>query len=101
MQLLLIVQLLPIIRFLTSSSVLLVWPECLERYGLIICAMVFGGAMDGIGALETISEHLLKMATSVFGLFASTVVSCLTLNATASDQYLALVIPGKMFFQCL
>lgn len=64
---------------------------------LIICAMVFGGAMDGIGALETISQYLLKLATSIFGLFASTVASCITLNATASDQYLALVIPGKMF----
>ena len=39
------------------------------------------------------------MADSVFGLFASTVISCLGLNTIASDQYLALVIPGKMFKQ--
>jgi len=64
---------------------------------LIICAMVFGGIMDGIGALSRITEALLSVATSVFGLFASTVVSCLGLNAIASDQYLAIVIPGKMF----
>ncbi len=64
---------------------------------LIICAMVFGGVMDGIGALSRITQALLKMATSVFGLFASTVASCLALNLTASDQYLALVVPGKMF----
>jgi NhaC family Na+:H+ antiporter len=64
---------------------------------LIICAMVFGGAMDAIGALARITKELLKFATSVFGLFASTVFSCLGLNAIASDQYLALVIPGKMF----
>jgi NhaC family Na+:H+ antiporter len=64
---------------------------------LIICAMVFGGIMDAIGALARITDALLKMATSVFGLFASTVASCLALNLTASDQYLALVIPGKMF----
>lgn len=37
------------------------------------------------------------MADTVFGLFASTVISCLGLNVIASDQYLALVIPGKMF----
>ena len=37
------------------------------------------------------------MATSTFGLFASTVASCIGLNIVASDQYLALVIPGKMF----
>lgn len=64
---------------------------------LIICAMIFGGIMDGIGALSRITSALLSVTTSVFGLFASTVMSCLGLNIIASDQYLALVIPGKMF----
>ena len=64
---------------------------------LIISAMVFGGIMDGIGALQRITSSLLQLADSVFGLFASTVFSCLGLNAIASDQYLAIVIPGKMF----
>lgn len=64
---------------------------------LIICAMVFGGVMDAIGALSRISAALLSLATTTFGLFASTVASCLALNVTASDQYLALVVPGKMF----
>lgn len=64
---------------------------------LICCAMVFGGIMDGIGALARITKSLLSIASSVFGLFASTVMSCIGLNAIASDQYLAIVIPGKMF----
>ncbi|OIQ24036.1 Na+/H+ antiporter NhaC [Lacinutrix sp. MedPE-SW] len=64
---------------------------------LIICAMVFGGVMDAIGALSRISRALLSLASTTFGLFASTVASCLALNVTASDQYLALVVPGKMF----
>ncbi len=64
---------------------------------LIVCAMVFGGIMDGIGALARITKALLSVATTVFGLFASTVISCLGLNTIASDQYLAIVIPGKMF----
>jgi|TARA_B110000114_G_scaffold23540_1_gene22883 NhaC family Na+:H+ antiporter len=64
---------------------------------LIICAMVFGGVMEAIGALARISQALLSLASSVFGLFASTVASCLALNLTASDQYLAIVVPGKMF----
>lgn len=59
--------------------------------------MVFGGVMDAIGALARITKELLKLATTIFGLFASTVISCLGLNAIASDQYLAIVIPGKMF----
>ncbi|TQD39161.1 Na+/H+ antiporter NhaC [Haloflavibacter putidus] len=64
---------------------------------LIICAMVFGGIMDAIGALARISKALLNLFHTTFGLFASTVVSCLALNATASDQYLSIVVPGKMF----
>lgn len=66
---------------------------------LIVCAMVFGGVMDGIGALSRITKSLLSMAKTTFGLFASTVGSCLALNVTASDQYLAIVVPGKMFAQ--
>ncbi len=66
---------------------------------LIICAMVFGGIMDAIGALKAISAALLSWAQSTFQLFASTVVSCLAINVTASDQYLSLVVPGKMFDQ--
>ncbi|RED49547.1 Na+/H+ antiporter NhaC [Seonamhaeicola aphaedonensis] len=64
---------------------------------LIICAMVFGGVMDAIGALSRISKSVLNLFDSVFGLFASTVISCLGLNALASDQYLAIVVPGKMY----
>ncbi len=64
---------------------------------LIICAMVFGGVMDAIGALSKISGALLKLFHTTFGLFASTVASCLALNVTASDQYLSLVVSGKMY----
>ena len=69
----------------------------LSTIWLIVCAMVFGGVMDGIGALSRITRALLGMAKTTFGLFASTVGSCLALNVTASDQYLAIVVPGKMF----
>jgi NhaC family Na+:H+ antiporter len=64
---------------------------------LIICAMVFGGVMDAIGALSRISRSLLNLFSTTFGLFFSTVASCLAINVTASDQYLALVVPGKMY----
>lgn len=64
---------------------------------LVICAMVFGGVMDAIGALSRISKSVLSLFDSIFGLFASTVISCVGLNAIASDQYLAIVIPGRMY----
>lgn len=69
----------------------------LDTIWLIMCAMVFGGVMEAIGGLARITEALLKMFHTVFGLFASTVASCVALNVTASDQYLAIVVPGRMF----
>lgn len=66
---------------------------------LIICAMVYGGVMDAIGALQAISNAFLKWAHTTFQLVAGTAASSLTVNLTASDQYLAIVVPGKMFAQ--
>lgn len=64
---------------------------------LIICAMVFGGIMDAIGGLQKLSNALLSIAQSTFQLFASSAASCVVINLTASDQYLSIVLPGKMF----
>ena len=69
----------------------------LSTIWLILCAMFFGGIMQEIGALQKISDSLLKIAKSTFGLFASTTVTCIFFNGTASDQYLAIVVPGKMY----
>ena len=69
----------------------------LNTIWLVICAMVFGGIMESIGALKKISMSLLDLGKSTFSIFASTVGSCLAINLTASDQYLSIVIPGKMF----
>lgn len=69
----------------------------LNTIWLIICAMTFGGAMEAIGALHRIAAFFLSMFQSVFGIFASTVATCLALNITASDQYLSIVVSGKMF----
>ena len=69
----------------------------LNTIWLVICAMVFGGVMESIGALKKISSSLLELGKSTFSIFASTVGSCLAINLTASDQYLSIVIPGKMF----
>ncbi len=64
---------------------------------LTIAAMVFGGCMDAIGALNSLTKSLLSRAKSNFNLFLSTAASSLGVNIIASDQYLAIVIPGKMF----
>ena len=69
----------------------------LNTIWLVISAMIFGGVMESIGALKKISIYLLSLAKSTTGLFSSTILSCFTVNISASDQYLAIVIPGKMF----
>ena len=69
----------------------------LNTVWLVISAMIFGGVMEAIGALKKISIYLLSLAKSTTGLCSSTILSCFTVNISASDQYLAIVIPGKMF----
>ncbi len=64
---------------------------------LIISAMVFGGVMEAIGALSSISNALLRAAKGDFGVFFSTTITCIFFNGTVSDQYLAIVVPGKMY----
>ncbi len=64
---------------------------------LIISAMFFGGAMQSGGFLRAISRAIVSIAHSTFGLISSTIGTGLFLNFTASDQYLAIVIPGKMY----
>lgn len=64
---------------------------------LIICAMTFGGTLAASGFLEVITELFLRMAHGTAGLIVATLVTCGFFNATAADQYLAIVVPGRMF----
>lgn len=66
---------------------------------LIICAMVFGAVLQAVGILKTITESLISGVNSVLGLIGSTVGTCLAFNILASDQYIAIVVPGKMYEQ--
>ncbi len=69
----------------------------LNTIWLIVCAMSFGGVMEAAGLLERITQALLSLVKSVAGLFSATVASSIFFNFTASDQYLAIVVPGRMF----
>jgi len=69
----------------------------LDTIWLILSAMVFGGIMEAAGLLRRITQPIIKYAESTGSLVASTVVTCLFFNTTASDQYLAIVVPGRMF----
>ncbi|MDX5404223.1 MAG: Na+/H+ antiporter NhaC [Bacteroidota bacterium] len=69
----------------------------LNTVWLILSAMIFGGAMEATGFLRVITLSLVRLARSTFSLFLTTGVTCGLVNITASDQYLALVVPGRMF----
>ena len=69
----------------------------LNTIWLIICAMCFGGTLEAIGALKKISSSILKYAKSTGSLIATTAGTCIFFNTTASDQYLSIVVPGKMY----
>lgn len=64
---------------------------------LIICAMMFGGAMESSGLLKKIAEQIIKFAHSTGSLVASTAATCIFFNLTASDQYMAIAVPGRMY----
>ena len=64
---------------------------------LILSAMAFGGAMEASGFLATITNAIIRFARGSASLITSTLVACGILNVTASDQYLAIVVPGRMF----
>ena len=64
---------------------------------LILSAMTFGGAMEAAGFLTIITKAIVSLARGTASLITSTLVACGVLNVTASDQYLAIVVPGRMF----
>lgn len=80
-------------NLLTSSGM----EGMLSTVWLIICAMIFGGVMEENGMLKRIADSIISLAHSTGGLVASTAGTCIIFNITASDQYIAIVVPGRMF----
>ncbi|MCF8362210.1 MAG: Na+/H+ antiporter NhaC [Prolixibacteraceae bacterium] len=69
----------------------------LNTVWLILTAMIFGGVMEAGGLLERITRPIVERAKSTGSLVASTAATCLFFNTTASDQYISIVVPGRMF----
>ncbi len=64
---------------------------------IILSAMCFGGIVDATGIMASFAGILLKVAKGRGGLVLATEFSCLFVNAVCCDQYLSLVLPGRMF----
>ncbi len=71
----------------------------LNTIWLIMCVTIFGGIIDAAGYIGTITAKMDKMIRNTTSLVATTMGTCLFCNLTLSDQYMAIVVPGKMLRQ--
>jgi len=69
----------------------------LYTVSLIMCALSFGGVMEKSGMLESIASSILKAAKSTGSLVVATISTCISMNIIAPDQYLSVVVPGRMY----
>nr|WP_289098924.1 Na+/H+ antiporter NhaC family protein [uncultured Alistipes sp.] len=108
----LIARKLPAIVTLFSSVVfacaamLLAQPELVATRGmagmlntvwLIICAMCFGGVMTGSGMLRSLTSIFLRWVRRAFSAVASTVGAGLFFNLCTADQYISIILSGRLF----
>ena len=71
----------------------------MDTIALILCAFSFGGVMEASGMLSRLTEAVLGLANSAGSLIAAVIASGLGLNVFGGDQYLAVVLPGRMYKQ--
>lgn len=69
----------------------------MESVSLTLIAMMFGGIAERTGQLEVIVTSVVKRIQSVTGLVSATLFTCLLSNMTMPEQYISLVVPGRMF----
>jgi NhaC family Na+:H+ antiporter len=72
-----------------SSMMVTVW--------LIICALAFGAAVEHGGFMTRLINPLVRRARSVGSLVSLLVATCIAANIITSDQYIAVVLPGRLF----
>lgn len=69
----------------------------LNTVWIILCAMAFGSVMEKIGLLERLLRAILNSVEKTAGLIIATVFTCIGTNIIAADQYISIVLPGRMF----
>jgi NhaC family Na+:H+ antiporter len=69
----------------------------LNTVWLIICAMAFGAVLEKLGMLELLLQALLNRVHSLGGLISSTVATSISTNLVTAEQYMAIVLPGRMY----
>ena len=69
----------------------------LNTVWLIICAMCFGGVMTGSGMLRSLTEIFLRWVRRIFSAVASTVGAGIFFNLCTADQYISIILSGRLF----
>jgi len=69
----------------------------LNTIWLILCAVFFGGAMEQTGMLTSILTAIMARARTTAAIITSTILTCIGTNIIAGDQYIAIVLPGRMY----
>ena len=69
----------------------------LDTIWLIMCAITFGSIMEKLGLLKRLVVGLISMATTTGSLIFVTALTCIGVNVLAADQYIAIVLPGRMY----
>lgn len=69
----------------------------LNTIWLVMCALSFGAVLEHLGMLRKFVESILAAAKSTGSLISSTVATCIGTNLITADQYMAIVMPGRMY----
>lgn len=69
----------------------------LNTVWLIVSAMTFGAVMECTGLLKQLLRGMLKVIHSTGQLITATLFTCFGVNVLTADQYMAIVLPGRMF----
>ncbi len=69
----------------------------LNTIWLILCAMIFGASMERVGLLQRLVDYALSFVHGTGSLIATTIVTCIGANIITSDQYISIVLPGRMY----
>ncbi|HOG41801.1 MAG TPA: Na+/H+ antiporter NhaC family protein, partial [Bacteroidales bacterium] len=64
---------------------------------IIICVIMLGGALSASGMIQTITESMLRFMHNLVSMVTSTIFTCIFCNIILADQYMAILLPGKMF----
>jgi NhaC family Na+:H+ antiporter len=69
----------------------------LNTVWLIMCAMAFGAVLEKVGLLKAAVSTILKGAKSAGAMVSRTIITCIGTNLITADQYMAIVMPGRMY----